>query len=311
MVKSLHPFVSVIIPVFNDTNRLLKCLQSLAQQTYPQGLYEVIVVDNSPSPDPNLLPLPDQFPNLVLAHEPRAGSYSARNHGLNLAQGTIMAFTDSDCLPNLDWVEKGVNWLTQNPNCGLVAGQIRFFFRDPKSPTVPELYDSLHFLQQKTYVEEYHFGATANLFTFKARFEEIGLFNSDLLSGGDKDWSQRVFSAGYSLLYADDVIIRHPARHSFQEVRTKIIRVTTGYHNLSGANDRSFGALLAEVLPDLKPHIRYAIDRFQDPKIQGWRRKLGCYLIYIAMRYIRTWKRIQLYLSYHLNLMLKPTTKKP
>ncbi|MGL4504066.1 MAG: glycosyltransferase, partial [Planktothrix sp.] len=40
------PFVSVIIPVFNDLDRLLVCLQSLENQTYPKKSYEVIVIDN-------------------------------------------------------------------------------------------------------------------------------------------------------------------------------------------------------------------------------------------------------------------------
>lgn len=39
-------FVSVIIPVFNDSNRLKLCLQALERQTYPKHLYEAIVVDN-------------------------------------------------------------------------------------------------------------------------------------------------------------------------------------------------------------------------------------------------------------------------
>ena len=41
------PFVSVIIPVFNDSARLKSCLQALEVQTYPQDSYEVIVIDNN------------------------------------------------------------------------------------------------------------------------------------------------------------------------------------------------------------------------------------------------------------------------
>ncbi len=292
------PFVSVIVPVFKDADYLRHCLQRLAQQTYPHDHYEIIVVDNSPTPDPDLLPLANEFSSVVLAHEPQRGSYAARNHGLSLAQGSIMAFTDGDCRPALDWMEKGVGWLTRHPDCGFVAGQVRFFFRNPASPTLAELYDSLHFLQQKTYVEAYQFGATANLFTFKSRFENVGLFNSNLFSGGDQEWGKRVAAAGYRLLYADDAIIDHPARHSFRELRTKAIRVTIGDHNRSNANDRPFRDFFAETLPEFKPHLQYAADRFADPSIEGWRQKLGCYFIYLSIRYLKASKRIQLYLTH-------------
>ena len=38
------PFVSVIIPVYNDSIRLRTCLQALEEQTYPKNAYEVIVL---------------------------------------------------------------------------------------------------------------------------------------------------------------------------------------------------------------------------------------------------------------------------
>ena len=46
MSKLSTPFVSVIIPVYNDPERLKTCLQALEEQTYPKSAYEVIVVDN-------------------------------------------------------------------------------------------------------------------------------------------------------------------------------------------------------------------------------------------------------------------------
>jgi len=45
MVKTTR-YVSVIISVYNDAERLKLCLQALEEQTYPKGYYEVIVIDN-------------------------------------------------------------------------------------------------------------------------------------------------------------------------------------------------------------------------------------------------------------------------
>lgn len=41
------PFVSVIVPVYNDARRLRICLEALENQKYPKSLYEIIVVDNA------------------------------------------------------------------------------------------------------------------------------------------------------------------------------------------------------------------------------------------------------------------------
>ena len=90
----MNQFVSVIIPVFNDAERLKICLTALEKQTYPQDYYEVIVVDNGS--DENLENVVKQFTQAKLAYYPELGSYAARNHGIALAKGEILAFTDAD-----------------------------------------------------------------------------------------------------------------------------------------------------------------------------------------------------------------------
>jgi glycosyltransferase involved in cell wall biosynthesis len=189
-------FISVIIPVFNNIEALIICLQALENQTYPPNLYEVIVVDNGF--DDNLEDLITQFKQARFTSESRPGSYAARNQGIAIAKGEILAFTDSDCIPNQDWLANGIKYLLSVPNCGLVAGKINFFYQNPQSPTAIEIYDSVTFLDQKKYIEKHHYGATANLFTFKKVFEKVGFFNCNLKSGGDKEWGKRVFSHGYS-----------------------------------------------------------------------------------------------------------------
>ncbi len=49
--KTSYPFVSIIIPVFNDAKRLQTCLAALESQTYPSSCYEIVVVDNGSDDD--------------------------------------------------------------------------------------------------------------------------------------------------------------------------------------------------------------------------------------------------------------------
>ncbi len=69
-----QPFVSVIIPVFNDNESLRLCLAAITQQTYPQARYEVIVVDNNSQEDTTQVV--DEFEGVVLVKEPQPGSIS-------------------------------------------------------------------------------------------------------------------------------------------------------------------------------------------------------------------------------------------
>jgi glycosyltransferase involved in cell wall biosynthesis len=232
------PFVSVIIPVFDDGERLRRCLLALDRQTYPRDRFEVVVVDNGSSQD--VAAVVAGLAGVVLGHEPRPGSYAARNTGLGLARGEVLAFTDSDCLPQPDWVAAGVARLTDQPGCGPVAGRIAVFFQDAARPTATELYESLTAFPQRAYVERDHYGATANLFTRRDVFARVGDFCAGLTSGGDREWGQRVYAAGLPLIYADEVRVQHPARRSFGELARKIVRVTGGIESLRARQEGSF-----------------------------------------------------------------------
>ena len=188
-----EPRVSVIIPVFNDPDRLKICLQALQDQTYPKAQYEVIVVDNGS--DRSVEPIVAEFSQAQAAFEARRSSYAARNKGLSLAGGDVVAFTDADCIPDPDWIERGVVRLLSEPNIGLIAGNVILFFKDPDNPTGAELYELLKAFTQQKNVEEYQFSVTANLFTFRHVIDAVGQFDGTLQSNGDLEWGRRVSRA--------------------------------------------------------------------------------------------------------------------
>jgi len=92
---SSQPSVSVIIPVYNDTERLLRCLEALEAQTYPRNRFEVIVVDNGSD-----VPVADTLNRhagcAILVTEPRPGGFVARNAGIERASGEILAYINCD-----------------------------------------------------------------------------------------------------------------------------------------------------------------------------------------------------------------------
>lgn len=217
-IKEL-PFVSVIIPTYNDWDRLNKCLKALSNQTYPHKRFEVIIINNNP-----LDYIPDKIKNYnySIVTESTVGSYAARNKGISLSKGDILAFTDSDCIPDTFWIERAINKF--NEGCDRIAGHIDIFPTDV-NPNIAELYDmTFGFDQQISAMNG--LSVTANMFARKSLFDEYGKFKSSLFSGGDTEWSRRVYSKGVSINYDPEVIVMHPARKSIKELLNKRHRVS-------------------------------------------------------------------------------------
>jgi glycosyltransferase involved in cell wall biosynthesis len=230
------PFVSVIIPVFNNRKQLTLCLQALQTQTYDQDRYEVIVVDNGSDPSERLDDIINHFSKAKLVLELTPSSYAARNKGLSIAEGTIIAFTDSDCIPQKDWLKNGVMHLRNTPNCGLLAGKVQLFFKNPDHLTMVELYELVTAFPQENFLKNAQFGATANVFTSRSVFDKVGRFDSSLKSGGDMEWGQRVAAFGYTQTYGSNVVVEHPARYSLTEVYQKTRRSAGGGYKLQVKN---------------------------------------------------------------------------
>lgn len=91
------PVVSVVVPVLNRQQTIGRCSESLLRMDYP--CFEVIVVDNG-STDKSR-EIASTFP-VRLASEGRKGPYAARNRGVELVQGDLVLFIDSDCIANED-----------------------------------------------------------------------------------------------------------------------------------------------------------------------------------------------------------------
>ncbi|MBE9076328.1 glycosyltransferase family 2 protein [Romeria aff. gracilis LEGE 07310] len=289
--------IAVIVPVYNDPKRLRICLEALDKQTLSKERYEILVVDNNSSQ--SIEDVVKNFRQAVLCHEKRPGSYSARNKGISLTKARLLAFTDSDCVPESDWLEKGLHYLLSAPNCGFVAGGIDFFFNKPNKPNPIELYDSLFYLQQKIYVEEQGWGATANLFTHKHIFEKVGFFNANLKSGGDAEWGRRVTAAGYTAVYAEDCCVFHPARSSLKELRKKIRRTLGGVLDIDciSQNDQILeafsrkGNLLSHLRPPLRSSFRKS---FQNQSLHSQHQKIIIFMMVFFLHYLKAFEVYQL-----------------
>lgn len=218
------PVVSIVIPTYKDWPRLRLCLNAIANQTYESSLYEVIVVNNADGDEkPDTLIPPH---NCIIINVKKAGSYAARNAALKICTGEIIGFTDSDCIPDQNWILNAVNYFDNNKAVQRIGGIVKVFSKKNKPSTV-ELYDTMYAFPQEKYVQD-GVSVTANMFTYKKVFEAVGTFNENEMSGGDFEWGKRANATGYKIGFSKDIIVNHPARDSYKELIKKAIRVGKG-----------------------------------------------------------------------------------
>ncbi len=219
------PQISVIIPTYKDWERLQLCVSALAKQELPADRFEILVVDNDSEHHP-----PKDFKapaNLIFLHEIKPGSYAARNKGIKHSRGTILAFTDSDCIPDKKWL-KNAYLAFQDESVQRLAGKILLFYKNPHKKTLAELYESIFAFNQKENVEIRQVSVTANFFARKALFERVGEFDATQLSGEDWGWNRRATRKGISIIYDPVVCVNHPARHKMKQLTRKTKRVSRG-----------------------------------------------------------------------------------
>lgn len=97
-----QPLVSVIIPMYNAQNFIVRCLQSVCSQSYRQ--MEIIVINDGSRDDSPALcrELVAKDSRIRLIEKPNSGVSDTRNQGLELARGKYVQFVDSD-----DWLLPG------------------------------------------------------------------------------------------------------------------------------------------------------------------------------------------------------------
>jgi GT2 family glycosyltransferase len=213
--------VSVVIPHYQDLRALDRCLSALAAQNYSSELFEVIVADNAS-------PCGLEAVEAAIAGRARLvsvldrGAGPARNGGVQVASGKILAFTDSDCVPEPQWLSEGVAALAEND---IVGGHVSVLVDDEAMPTPTEAFEQVFAFNFEDYILRKGFTGSGNLFVPRSTFDKVGGFRVGVSE--DVEWSMRARERGFRIGYAPQAVVGHPARRSWEELRSKWQRVNS------------------------------------------------------------------------------------
>ncbi len=202
------PFVSVVIPTRNRRKLLKDAIESLFHQSYPKDRYEIIVIDNASTDGTEKMihSIQSKAP-CILKYERKEneGPGISRNAGIAKAGEGIVAFTDSDCVADKNWLRNGVAKMTDG--VGLVQGKT---LPNPQQPA-KKLQHTQKVLWENGF---YH---TCNIFYRKEVLENVGGFSPDFSGlnifgqrvGDDTDLAWRVKEKGWKSVFSEDAVVYH------------------------------------------------------------------------------------------------------
>ncbi len=199
--RSETPFVSVVVSFHNEGVVLRKCLKSLLNQTYPQEKYEIILVD-----DGSIKGSAEEISDMAQASgarvrvltQPDRGPAAGRNLGIRKARGSIVLFTDPDCVADKDWISEHVRHYT-SPEVGGVEGYVE---TDWDQLVYPIKVSPAGF----RYV-------TCNISYRRETLEKVGLFDEIFRYREDDDLAYTVMQAGWEILSEKNAVIYHPVKN--------------------------------------------------------------------------------------------------
>ena len=276
-----RPFVSIVIPHYNDLRGLAACIAGLKRQTWPLARMEIIVADNNSVCGLDAVICAASGCRVISVAEQGAGP--ARNAGAAVARGEILGFIDSDCDPRTDWVEHGVRELTAYD---FVGGEVEIVPRDPARPTPVEAWEMVFGFNFEHYILVQGYTGSGNMWVWRSVFEAVGGFRNGVAE--DMEWSFRARSAGFRLGYARDAVVGHPARAAWSELVARWRRVLREHFAL--ACQGRFGRLrwtakTAAMPISIGPHLLKVL---RSRRLRSTRSKLAAGIVLIAHRLWRT-----------------------
>jgi glycosyltransferase involved in cell wall biosynthesis len=202
----IMPDYSVIVPVWNAEQTLPLCLASLERQTLARNRYEIIVVDDG-STDQTAEAV-RQFPAVRYVFQENQGPAAARNRGAALAEGSLIFFTDADCVPDPNWLED-ITAPFARPEVAAVKGGYRTEQQSIMARfTQLEFEERFRMLAQRDSIDmiaTYSAGFRKEIFTklggFDIRFPEA--------NNEDTEFSYRMSEQGHTMIFVPKASVRH------------------------------------------------------------------------------------------------------
>lgn len=182
------PKISVVIPTYNAAHLVVDAIDSVLAQTAPAD--EIIVIDDG-SADNTSAALARYGDRLRYIVQKNAGASSARNHGVQLAQGDYVAFLDADDVWHPRRLEFQLKAIAKHPDLGLLGCKV-FEWPADRMPKVNEAEaETVVFVPWDQLVLKTCIATTSSIVR-KSIVDQLGGFDTSLKSTEDRDLWVRI-----------------------------------------------------------------------------------------------------------------------
>jgi glycosyltransferase involved in cell wall biosynthesis len=213
------PEISVIVPFHNEQMAISACIEGLLAQSYPANQAEIILVDNNSTDDSARIA--SRYGRVKLTHESKPGSYAARNRGLSMASGRIVAFTDADCVPGKNWLKK-IAQAMENRETSIVVGAHEYAHQTFSLSAFAAFMDERNRYIFDSEIPALYFGHTNNMAVRKALFDHFGPF-IERARGSDAAFVREVVTRNSCsvVVYDSEIKVRHLEISSMADIFKK------------------------------------------------------------------------------------------
>jgi mycofactocin glycosyltransferase len=216
------PEVSIVIPVMNRADELRRCLTSLAQITYPQEKLQIIVVDDGSSDDSPMVAR-ELGAVVVSSGGIGRGPAAARNVGVSMAHGEILAFIDSDCCASKEWLCELMSAFA-DPAMAAVGGQVDGMCSESAVDRYESVMSSLSLgsrMRSGNRGNDTFYLPSCNLLVRSNAFSQAGGFDESMHVGEDVDLTWRLRDSGWTISYLPAGNVLHEHRSSIRSFMSR------------------------------------------------------------------------------------------
>ena len=200
--SSTNRRISVIIPNYNGSSTIGKCLETVFSSEYDN--FEVLAVDDC-STD-NSVEIIKSFPCRLIALDKNSGASKARNAGAKEGSGEIFFFIDSDCIVQKDTLSS-VNGAFGRDRDKIIGGT---YTKIPYDNNFFSAFQSIFINYSETKKEAPDYIATHAMAIDPALFKKVGGFSEDFLPIlEDVEFSHRLHRLGIKLIMHPEILVQH------------------------------------------------------------------------------------------------------